>query len=182
MSKEKRVLGNYEITQSIYIGDKEVMFGVDTKDPHPFMVCYCDYNNPLSAAWPTEGGLRTIIWKQCKFLLTECSRRLTAPKRNYPSSPLIRPCLQKSIVSPMTVCVTSWVKWWLSIPSRSDMNISTPPISLYWQTADTEQQAAEVRQCLELVLPQAKEPDGKGMMCLARLNPNVCPIGQRKPL
>ena len=31
------------------------MFGVDTKDPHPFMVCYCDYHNPLSAAWPTEG-------------------------------------------------------------------------------------------------------------------------------
>lgn len=56
MSKEKRMLGNYEITQSIYIGDKEVVFGVDTKDPHPFMVCYCDYNNPLSAAWPTEGG------------------------------------------------------------------------------------------------------------------------------
>ena len=55
MSKEKRMLGNYEITQSIYIGDREVVFGVDTKDPHPFMVCYCDYNNPLSAAWPTEG-------------------------------------------------------------------------------------------------------------------------------
>lgn len=55
MSKEKRMLGNYEITQSIYIGDKKVVFGVDTKDPHPFMVCYCDYHNPLSAAWPTEG-------------------------------------------------------------------------------------------------------------------------------
>lgn len=34
MSKEKRMLGNYEITRSIYIGDKEVVFGVDTKDPH----------------------------------------------------------------------------------------------------------------------------------------------------
>ena len=32
MSKEKRMLGNYEITRSIYIGDKEVVFGVDTKD------------------------------------------------------------------------------------------------------------------------------------------------------
>ena len=31
MSKEKRMLGNYEITQSIYIGDKEVVFGVDTQ-------------------------------------------------------------------------------------------------------------------------------------------------------
>jgi len=178
MSKEKRMLGNYEITQSIYIGDKEVVFGVDTKDPHPIATTttLCQQRGRQRVL------LRTIIWKQCRFLLTECSHRLTAPKRNYPSSHLIRPCLQKSIVSPMTVCVTSWVKWWLSIPSRSGMNISTPPISLYWQTADTEQQAAEVRRCSELVLPQAKEPDGKGMMCLAKSSPNVCPIGQRKPL
>lgn len=42
MSKEKRKLGDYEIIQSIYIGDKEVVFGVDKKDPYPFMVCYCD--------------------------------------------------------------------------------------------------------------------------------------------
>ena len=32
MSKEKRMLGNYEITQSIYIGDKEVVFGVDGEE------------------------------------------------------------------------------------------------------------------------------------------------------
>lgn len=80
MSNEKRMLGNYEITQSIYIGDKEVVFGVDTKDPHPFMVCYCDYNNPLSAAWPTEGVASDDYLKQCRFLLTEYSHRLTAPR------------------------------------------------------------------------------------------------------
>lgn len=55
MSEEKRKLGDYEIIQSIYIGDKEVVFGVEKKDPYPFMVCCCDYHNPLSAAWPTEG-------------------------------------------------------------------------------------------------------------------------------
>ena len=55
MSEEKRQLGDYEIIQSIYIGDKEVVFGVDKKDPYPFMVCCCDYHNPLSATWPTEG-------------------------------------------------------------------------------------------------------------------------------
>lgn len=42
MSKEKRKLGDYEIIQSIYIGDKEVVFGVNKKDPYPFMVCCCD--------------------------------------------------------------------------------------------------------------------------------------------
>ena len=36
MSEEKRKLGDYEIIQSIYIGDKEVVFGVDKKDPYPF--------------------------------------------------------------------------------------------------------------------------------------------------
>lgn len=29
MSEEKRMLGNYEVVNSIYIGDKEVVFGVD---------------------------------------------------------------------------------------------------------------------------------------------------------
>ena len=30
MSEKKRMLGNYEVVNSIYIGDKEVVFGVDT--------------------------------------------------------------------------------------------------------------------------------------------------------
>lgn len=54
MSDEKRMIGSYEIEQSIFIGDKEVVFGVDKTQEMPFMVCYCDYRNPLSAAWPTE--------------------------------------------------------------------------------------------------------------------------------
>ncbi len=54
MSDEKRMLGTYAIEQSIFIGDKEVVFGVDKTQELPFMVCYCDYKNPLSAEWPTE--------------------------------------------------------------------------------------------------------------------------------
>ena len=30
--KKKRMLGNYEVVNSIYIGDKEVVFGVDKSD------------------------------------------------------------------------------------------------------------------------------------------------------
>lgn len=55
MSEEKRMLGNYEVPQSIYVGDKEVVLAVDKKEQYPFLVCYCDYHNPLSAAWATEG-------------------------------------------------------------------------------------------------------------------------------
>ncbi len=54
MSDEKRMVGTYIIEQSLFIGDKEVVFGVDKTQEAPFMVCYCDYHNPLSAAWPTE--------------------------------------------------------------------------------------------------------------------------------
>lgn len=54
MSKEKRMAGSYEIEQSIYIGEKEVLFRVNKAEEYPFMVCYCSYNNPLSAPWCTE--------------------------------------------------------------------------------------------------------------------------------
>lgn len=54
-NEEKRMLGDYEVKQSIHIGKKEVVFGINEADKYPFMVCYCTYDNPLSAAWPTEG-------------------------------------------------------------------------------------------------------------------------------
>ena len=54
MSEEIRMVGSYEVEQSIFIGEKEVLFGVSQKEEYPFMVCYCDYNNPLSAPWYTE--------------------------------------------------------------------------------------------------------------------------------
>lgn len=53
-NEDKRKVGSYEVEQSIYIGSKEVVFGVNKAEEYPYMVCYCDYNNPLSAAWPTE--------------------------------------------------------------------------------------------------------------------------------
>ena len=54
MSEEKRMLGNYEVVNSIYIGDKEVVFGVDKSDKYPFLVSYCDCHNPLGVPWATE--------------------------------------------------------------------------------------------------------------------------------
>ena len=54
MDDEKRRMGSYVIEQSIFIGNQEVLFGVDKQQESPFMVCYCGYDNPLSAPWPTE--------------------------------------------------------------------------------------------------------------------------------
>ena len=54
MREEKRMLGNYEVVNSIYIGDKEVVFGVDKSDKYPLLVSYCDCHNPLGVPWATE--------------------------------------------------------------------------------------------------------------------------------
>lgn len=53
-NEEKRMLGDYEVRQSIHIGKKEVVFGVNEADKYPFMVCFCTYDNPFSLAWATE--------------------------------------------------------------------------------------------------------------------------------
>ena len=47
-NEEKRMLGDYEVRQSIHIGKKEVVFGVNEADKYPFMVCFCTYDNPFS--------------------------------------------------------------------------------------------------------------------------------------
>ena len=54
MNDEKRMIGSYKVEQSIHLGNKEVVLGVDKKEEYPFMVCYCSYDNPLGVAWATE--------------------------------------------------------------------------------------------------------------------------------
>lgn len=54
MDNEKRMIDTYVIEQSIFIGDKEVLFGVDKAKEYPYMVCYCSYDNPLSVPWATK--------------------------------------------------------------------------------------------------------------------------------
>ena len=49
-NEEKRMIDSYEVEQSIHIGTKEVVFGVDKKSEYPFLVCYCTYDNMFSAA------------------------------------------------------------------------------------------------------------------------------------
>ena len=39
MSEEKRMVGSYEVEQSIFIVEKEVLFGVSQNEEYPFMVC-----------------------------------------------------------------------------------------------------------------------------------------------
>ena len=53
-NEEKRMISSYEVTQSIHIGKKEVVFGIDEKEEYPYLVCCCTYDNPLSAEWVTD--------------------------------------------------------------------------------------------------------------------------------
>ena len=50
----KKMIDSYSIEQSIFIGDKEVLYGVDKTKEYLLMVCYCTYDNPLSASWAIE--------------------------------------------------------------------------------------------------------------------------------
>lgn len=180
MSKEKRMAGSYEIEQSIYIGEKEVLFGVNKAEEYPFMVCYCSYNNPLSAPWCTE-AIGTDDYLEAMQVFTDrVQAQIELVKRSRNNTALIKHRLLFPTVFPIITARISSARWWLSTPSRNDMNISTLPISLYWQTVDTVQQAAEGRRCLALALPQVSVADGKDMMCLGKSSQKKCQSGQRK--
>lgn len=73
MPEKPRMLGNYTIVQSIYIGNKEVIFGTDHRETYPFMVYYCDYNNPLSAPWPSD-AVASDDYLEAMSIFTDCVR------------------------------------------------------------------------------------------------------------
>ncbi|MCM1245287.1 MAG: hypothetical protein NC293_06535 [Roseburia sp.] len=48
-SSEKRMADHYEIRQAVYIGDKEVVIGVDETDPMPYLCAYFSMNGFCSS-------------------------------------------------------------------------------------------------------------------------------------
>lgn len=49
MNEEKRMVDAFEVKHAIHIGDKEVLFCVDSSNAEtPYMVCYCTWDNPLN--------------------------------------------------------------------------------------------------------------------------------------
>ena len=179
MSEEKRKLGDYEIIQSIYIGDKEVVFGVNKKDPYPFMVCCCDYHNPLSAAWPTEGIASDDYLEAMQIFVDRVQSQIDRTKAElakfsfdktvFTKEHCIHDDGMRNIVGKVVVINSE--------PKRYEYQHPAYQLVL----ADGGNGAIG-GQCSALALPQANKPDGKGTMCLAKSSPNVCPIGQRKHL
>lgn len=44
---EKRMVQSYEVKTAIHIGDKEIVFAQDLAAAEPYMVCNCQWDNPL---------------------------------------------------------------------------------------------------------------------------------------
>ena len=97
------MLGNYEITQSIYVGDKEVVLAVDKKEQYPFLVCYCDYHNPLSAAWATEGVASDDYLEAMEIFTERVQSQIDRTRPSCQSFLLTKPCSQRSIVFLTTI-------------------------------------------------------------------------------
>ncbi len=82
----KRMAGSYEVEQSIHIGKKEVVFGVDRKEEYPFLVCYCTYDNPMSMAWAEDAaGFDNYLEAMQEFLdRVQCQMNLVrAEQKKY---------------------------------------------------------------------------------------------------
>ena len=182
MSEEKRKLGDYEIIQSIYIGDKEVVFGVDKKDQYPFMVCCCDYHNPLSAAWPTEGVASDDYLEAMQIFVDRVQSQIDRTKAELAKFPFDKTVFTKehcihddgmrNIVGKVVVINSE--------PKRYEYQ--HPAYQLVLADGGNGAIGGRGRAVFGTCLPQANKPDGKGTMCLAKSSPNVCPIGQRKHL
>ena len=52
MATEKRMIENFTVLQSLSLGDRELVLGVNKDAALPYMTCYCSGSG--SPAWPTE--------------------------------------------------------------------------------------------------------------------------------
>ena len=48
MDKEKRTISGYEVKNAIHIGDGEIIFAENLSASEPYMVCNCQWDNPLN--------------------------------------------------------------------------------------------------------------------------------------
>ena len=179
-NEEKRMISSYEVTQSIHIGRKEVVFGVDEKAEYPFLVCHCTYDNPLSAEWVTD-AVGSDDYLEAMQIFTERVQeqiglvRAEQEQFKFDLKPFtIDDCIPDnksgSIVGKVVV-INAEV-------NRYEYRHSAYQLVL----ADGGNGATGGRGCLGLALPRASIAGGKGTMSLGKSSPNVRPNGQRKPL
>lgn len=86
---EKRMADNYEITQSVWIGDKEVVMGVDMTNAMPYFCAYYTFNEIFDSyddCMISDNYLEMVelfaerVSGQCQKLREE-QERITVPKK-----------------------------------------------------------------------------------------------------
>ena len=182
MSDEKRMLGSYAVEQSIHIGSKEVVLGVDQKEKSPFIVCYCTYDNPFGAAWPTEAigtdDYLEAMQEFCSRVQTQIEQtRAEQEKFNFDMAPFtIEDCIpdkkDQSIIGKVVVLNAE--------PKRYEYQHSAYQLIL--AEGGNGASGGRGQAVFATCLATGEMADGSGMMCLARSAQSVCPNGQRKPL
>lgn len=87
-SVKKRMADNYEITQAIHIGDKEVVMGVDETNAMPYLCAFCNKNeifNSYSGCLISDDYVEIVelfarrIRDQCEKVREE-QKRIVVPK------------------------------------------------------------------------------------------------------
>ena len=105
MSEEKRVFCDYIVEQSIFVGNKEVLLGVDEQhtQEHRFMVCYCSYDNPLGVPWPTEAVGTDDYLEAMQIFLDRVQAQYRFDKTPFTTEDCIPDDKGKSIVGKVVV-------------------------------------------------------------------------------
>ena len=175
MSEEKRMLGNYEVTQSIYVGDKEVVLAVDKKEQYPFLVCYCDYHNPLSAAWATEGVASDDYLEAMEIFTERVQSQIDRTRAELSKFPFDKAVFTKEHCIPDDHKSNIVGKVVVLNAETKRYEYQHPAYQLILTEGGSGATGGRGQRCLALALPREKEPDGKGTMCLGKSSPNVCP-------
>ena len=178
-NEEKRMISSYEVTQSIHIGKKEVVFGIDEKEEYPYLVCCCTYDNPLSAEWVTD-AVGSDDYLEAMQMFTDRVQeqienvRAEQEQFKFDMTPFtIDDCIPDdksgSIVGKVVV-INAEV-------NRHEYRHSAYQLVL----ADGGHGAlGGGRRCSALPLRTASTPDGNGATCLGKSSQRRCPSGQRK--
>ena len=164
------------LNRAFFIGDKEVLYGVDKTKEYLLMVCYCTYDNPLFASWAIEAIGSDDYLEAMQVFVDRVQKQIELTKEA---------CCQVGFdMTPFTVeqCIpdnkrkVSLARWLLSMPSQKRYEYRALCfISLFLLMAATVQQAAEVRQCLALLFLTNTEPDGNGNDVLGEIKPEYMP-------
>ena len=182
MSEEKRIFCGYTVEQSIFVGSKEVLMGVDEQhiQEHRFMVCYCSYDNPLGIPWAAEAIGTDDYLEAMQVFLDRAQAQVELVRKEqeqyrFDKTPFtVADCIPddrgKSIVGKVVVISAE--------PRRYEYQHAAYQLIL----ADGGNGAVGGRGQAAFVLLRESVTDGRGTMFWEKLSQRKCPNGRRKPL